>query len=310
MKNKFIVIFSGVIFISFLAIYKGGGGVKKPISESAKNYKIKIATSFYPLYFITSEIAKEKAAVVNLTPSGAEPHDFEPNTQNITNIYESRLLIINGSGFEPWVEKIEEDLRDKNVNILAVAKDLARSEIDEQGGMIKDPHVWLDPILAKQIVIIIKEAIKLIDPENKSFYEENGMKLESKMDELDEAFDQGLSECRLKNIVTSHAAFGYLAKRYGLYQIAITGISPDEEPSAQDLADIADFAKNNSVKYIFFETLVNPRLAQTIADEIGAKTLVFNPLEGLTAEEKSAGSNYISIQKENLENLKTALDCK
>ena len=182
MKNKFIVIFSGVIFISFLAIYKGGGGVKKPISESAKNYKIKIVTSFYPLYFITSEIAKEKAAVVNLTPSGAEPHDFEPNTQNITNIYESRLLIINGSGFEPWVEKIEEDLRDKNVNILAVAKDLARSEIDEQGGMIKDPHVWLDPILAKQIVIIIKEAIKLIDPENKSFYEENGMKLESKME--------------------------------------------------------------------------------------------------------------------------------
>jgi zinc transport system substrate-binding protein len=176
--------------------------------------------------------------------------------------------------------------------------------------MILDPHIWLDPKLAQKEIATIAMAFEKFDNTNRVFYEKNAISLKNKLDVLDQGFRLGLLNCQQNNIVTSHAAFGYIASDYGLNQISVTGLSPDAEPSPQKMAEISQFAKTNQIKYIFFETLVSPRLADTIAGEIGAKTLVFNPLEGLTKDEQAKGWDYFSIQKENLANLKIALGCK
>ncbi len=263
--------------------------------------RIKIITSFYPLYFFTSQIGQNNIEVENLIPAGAEPHDYELTTGDIAKIENSHLLVINGSGFEPWADKLQNDLLNKKIKVIKTAQHLTT---------VTDPHIWLDPVLAQQEVKIITQALIEIDPPHQSTYEKNSRALLEKLEKLHLAFKQGLQHCQQQNIITSHAAFGYLAKRYGLTQIAIQGINPDQEPSPKQLAEIADLAKKEKIRYIFFETLVSPRLADTLAREINAKTLVFNPLEGLTNVERRTGMNYFTIQKDNLNNLRIALQCQ
>jgi zinc transport system substrate-binding protein len=180
----------------------------------------------------------------------------------------------------------------------------------EDGQDVIDPHIWLSPPLVKQITDKITQALIQIDPANSNYYQTNANSLKAKLDNLDVEYKQGLSNCAEKNIITSHAAFGYLATTYGLNQVSIAGLSPDAEPSPQQLADITKFAKANNVKFIFFESLVSPKLSDTIANEIGAKTLVLNPIEGLTNDEISQGKNYFTEMQNNLSNLKIALQCK
>ena len=148
-----------------------------------------------------------------------------------------------------------------------------------------------------------------IDPQNMAYYTDRSSQLKLKLDELDMMYKQGLSSCQRRDIVTAHVAFGYLAEAYGLNQIAIAGLSPDEEPSPAKLAEVAQFVKVRQIKYIFFESLVSPKLAETIASETGTKTLVLNPLEGLTPEDLASGKNYLTVMKDNLANLKVALEC-
>jgi len=170
--------------------------------------------------------------------------------------------------------------------------------------------VGLDPALAGQQVDNIKDGLAQADPSNKSFYETNAAHYKQELADLDEEFREGLASCKSRNMIASHNAFTYLANRYDLNIVSISGLSPNEEPSPKRLAEIADFARQNNVKYIFFEMLVQPRLSETIAREVGAQTLVFNPLEGLTDEEIAQGENYLSVQRKSLSNLRTALDCK
>jgi zinc transport system substrate-binding protein len=298
-----VIFLIGFIYLIYLAFFP------KQTPERESTSGIKVVTSFYPLYFFTKEIVGEKIDVINLTPAGAEPHDYEPNTADISQIEKSKLLIMNGLEFEPWGDKLRDQLDIREVKVLAVAEGLASLSIDEEGEMRIDPHVWLDPILAKQQVVKITNAITAIDPNNRDEYESNSQKLQDKLTVLDQDFRDGLANCRLRHVITSHTAFGYLAAEYGFIQTAISGVSPDEEPAPQRLGEVADLAKQLNIKYIFFETLISPRLAETIAQEVGAQTLVFNPLEGLTQAEQAAGKNYFTIQRSNLINLQTALEC-
>jgi zinc transport system substrate-binding protein len=272
-----------------------------------KNNKIKVVTSFYPLYFFASEIGGEKAEVSNVTPAGAEPHDYEPTSQDIINIEKSNLLVLNGGNLEPWGEKIKHSF--KGVIIIA-GDNLINLEMQEEGERIKDPHVWLSPLLAKKEIKNILSGYLKIDPNNKSYYEDNTKKLEDKLNQLDGLYAHGLSQCAKKTFITSHAAFGYLAKNYNLIQVSISGLSPEEEPSTKRLVEISDIAKKNNVKYIFFESLVSPKLSETVANEIGAKTLVLDPIEGVSNDDMKIGKNYLTIMKDNLKNLQTALECQ
>jgi len=305
MKNKHLVVvvlLFVVILVSFVIIMREGSG--KMIS----NGKLQVATSFYPLYYFTTQIAGNKADVKNITPSGAEPHDYDPSAGDIANIEKGNLLVLNG-GVEAWGNKIKDNLKGANVQVITAGQGLLSQQVNEDGQNQTDPHVWLDPLLAKQEAYVIAIGLEKVDPKNISYFQQNEKTLDAKLDALDAAYKTGLARCQEKNIITSHAAFGYLATRYHLTQVPIAGLSPDAEPSAQQLADIVNFAKANHVKYIFFESLVSPKLSDTIASEIGAETMVLDPIEGVSDDDMKAGKNYYTIMQENLKNLQTALSC-
>ena len=275
-----------------------------------KNNKLQVTTSFYPLYFFASQIGGNKAEVQNITPSGAEPHDYEPTAQDIARIEKSNLLILNGGRFEAWGDKIKDNIKGKQVITIIAGNGIANQQVFEDDKFILDPHVWLSPSLASIEVKAILNGFIQVDSINKSYYYENTNNLLSQLDEIDKEYKQGLMNCNQKDIVTSHAAFGYLGKAYGLNQVPISGLSPDAEPSSKQLAEVSLFAKNHNVKYIFFESLVSPKLSETIAAEIGAKTLVLDPIEGINSEDMKTGKNYLTIMKDNLTNLRLALECR
>lgn len=265
------------------------------------NKKLQVVTSFYPMYYFSLRIGGDKADITNITPSGAEPHDYEPTARDIAKLEKSDLVVLNGVNLELWGEKIKENLKGKNVVIVTAGEKFANKQ---------DPHVWLSPSLAKEEVKPILDGYLKVDPKNKDYYSSNTNKLLSQLDELDKEFRQGLMDCGQRDIITSHAAFGYLARAYGLNQVTITGISPDEEPSQQQLIKVSKFAKEHNIKYIFFEKLVSPKLSETIAQEIGAKTLVLDPIEGISENDMKKGKNYFTIMKDNLNNLRIALTCR
>src|SRR3989338_10322652 len=278
-----------------------------PIAQKTNSEKIIITTSFYPLYFFTQQIAGDKADITNITPAGAEPHDYEPTAQDIAKIENSKLLVLNGGGLETWGDDIKQNLESKNTVIVTTGEGLTNQQVVEEEENMTDPHIWLSPQLSKEIVDRITNGFVQIDPANKSYYQLHADTLKAKLDNLDKEYKQGMASCTQKNIITSHAAFGYLATAYGLNQVPITGLSPDAQPSPRQLADIVKFTRANNVKYIFFESLVSPKLSNTIATEVGAKTLVLNPIEGLTNEEISQGKSYFTEMQQNLVNLKIAL---
>lgn len=265
-----------------------------------KNSRLTITTSFYPLFFFTKKITGDNADVVNITPAGSEPHDYELTPKNIIQIQKSNLLIVLGESFEPWLVKIAPDLESGKVTILYAGDERIK----------KDPHIWLSPVLAKEIVNNITAKLVFLDPQKAEEYKKNAGDLLNQLIALGIKYREELKGCKLKDIVTSHAAFNYFADDYGLNQISIAGLSPDEEPSPTRLAEIAKIVKDKGIKYIFFESLVSPKLAQTIATETGAGTLVLNPLEGLTSQEADAGKDYLSLMNENLQSLRIALECQ
>jgi zinc transport system substrate-binding protein len=273
------------------------------------NGKVRVTASFYPLYFFTSQIAGDRAEVSNITPAGAEPHDYEPSASDIARMERSDLIVLNGGNLEPWADSIRQNIDSEKTLILNAGDGLISMELSEEGKKINDPHVWLSPVLAVQMANEIEKGLSVIDREGAVYYKTNGDILRAKLTSLDAEYKASLGTCKTRNIVTSHEAFGYLAKTYNLTQTAITGVSPDAEPSPKDLARIAKFAKDNKIEYIFFESLVSPKLSETLASEIGAKTLVLNPLEGLTSEEAASGKDYFSEMRNNLANLKIALSC-
>jgi len=271
--------------------------------------KISVVTSFYPLYFFAAKIGGDKVAVKNITPSGAEPHDYDPSTRDIADIEKSNILVLNG-GVESWGNKIRDNVKGTGVIVITAGDGLLTQQVNEDGQNQTDPHVWLDPILAKKEAHKIADGLMKADSVNAKYYLENETALDNQLDSLDISYKNGLSSCKEKDIITSHAAFGYLATRYHLTQVPIAGLSPDAEPSAKQLADIATFARVHNINYIFFESLVSPKLSQTIATEIGAKTLVLDPIEGVSDADMKIGKNYLTIMENNLTNLQTALDCK
>jgi len=267
-----------------------------------------VITSFYPLYFLAKTIGGQRATVINLTPAGAEPHDYELTAQDIAQIETSRLLIINGSGLEAWGQKIKDNISART-DIIVVSDGLTDKALAD-GKDQPDPHIWLDPALAQKIADKITLGLIAADPQNQDYYQANSAMLKSKLADLDNAYRTGLSNCKNKDIITAHTAFAYLARAYGLRQVSITGLAPEAEASPRQMVEISKFAKDKKINYIFFESLVSPKLAQTIAEEIGAQTLVLNPLEGLSDSDLAAGRDYLSEMQNNLNNLKIALKCQ
>lgn len=299
MKRNIIL---GVILIFiFFIIGFGLWSITGKTSSKIETGKPVVMTSFYPLYFFTSQIGGDKIQVKNVTPSSVEPHDYEPTARDLMDIQNSELLFTLGNGFEAWGSKVKDDLKDTGVKVVEVSEGIMSDS---------DPHIWLSPEVAKKMADVIATELVRMDEPNTTYYLENAKTLVSRLDKLSTDYKTHLTSCEESSIVTSHAAFGYLAKEYGLTQIAISGLSPDEEPSTKRLMEVALQAKGEKLKYIFFEKLVSPDLAETIASEIGAKTLVLDPIEGISDDDVVQGKDYFTLMDENLANLKIALSCQ
>jgi zinc transport system substrate-binding protein len=296
-----------------LVVVMGGFVLLSNVKVQKKDTRLQVVASFYPMAEFARAVGGKNANVVTLVKPGLEPHDYEPTPQDLAKVYGSDLFVYNGAGLETaWVNKIQPQLEQSNtftVDASYKIKLLSRDPSDTENKSATDPHVWMDPELAIKEVSAITLGYIAVDGKNANTYQRNADAYIKKLNELNTTFKSGLAHCQSHDIVTSHQAFSYLAKEYGLTATGIAGLSPDNEPSPQKLAEIADFAKANNVKYIFFESLVSPKLSQTIASEVGAQTIEFNPLEGLTNAEVKAGKNYLSVQQDNLQALRTALSC-
>ena len=209
---------------------------------------------------------------------------------------------------EAWTGKVLKTLKNKKLTAVEASRGLKLLDNPDKGEDLKyDPHVWLNPMLAKKQMEIIKNALVTADPPNRDYYETNYTDNAKKMDDLDREFKDAAAKFSRKDIVVAHQAFGYICDAYGLKQVAIEGLNADSEPSPAKMAEITRFARQNNVKYIFFEELISPKVAETIAKEVGARTEVLNPLEGLTEKDIKAGKEYFSVMRENLQVLKKAL---
>jgi zinc transport system substrate-binding protein len=287
-----VILFSGLLAVT-IALASGCGGSADSKSEKA------VIAGFYPLAFAAEQIAVAGTAVKNLTPAGAEPHDLELTPGDVRSVDDAALVLYLGEGFMPGLEAAVAQRDGRSLDLLA-GEDLKEGK-SEDGEIVRDPHVWLDPIRYAAMVRAI--GVELGQTETAA-------RLAGKLERLDAEFRTGLATCKRRQIVTSHAAFGYLAARYGLEQVPLEGLSPEAEPSARGLADLADLVKASGATTVFFETLVSPKLAQTVAREAGVETAVLNPLEGLTDDEIAAGEDYFSVMRSNLAALQQALGCQ
>ncbi len=299
MSKKIIAFLTVAVLLAGFSVWKI---LLKPQPSIPFSDKMLVTASFYPLSFLAEQIGGNKVQVFNLTPAGAEPHEYEPTSRDIAEMENSSVLIMNGLGLEPWYENMKNNINPQKTSLVVAGEGLGDTNS-------KDPHVWLSPALMNKMAEKIEAAFEKTDPKNEAYYRSNLQMLTEKLLILDGAYRTNLANCAQKTIITSHTAFGYMAKSYGFTQVSIAGLSPDSEPSPKAMGDIVNFAKTNRVKYIFFESLASPKLSQTIAKETGAKTLILNPLEGLTKKEISEGKNYLSVMRENLTNLQTALSC-
>ena len=279
--------------------------------------KIKVAASFFPLYEFAKNVGGDKAEVYSFLPIGNEPHSWEPSIQQIEELKGTQLFIYNGAGMEAYVSKFMSSGEFPNMTFTKATEGITLLKADSaeddkeilaQGGM--DPHVWNDPILAEQEVTNIKNALEKADPTNTQYYENNANAYITKLAALDNSIKSGLLHCKKDTFVSFHNAFNYFSNRYGVHDVWITGIAPEEDVPPQDIQKIIQIAKDKDVKVIFSEDLVDPRLANTLADEVGAQVLVLSPLEGINQTEQQEGITYLDKWYQNLHNLRIALECQ
>lgn len=258
-----------------------------------------MVASFYPLFEAAQRVGGERASVSNLTPAGTEPHDLELSSRQVDRIEDADLVFYLGRGFQPAIEKAVRRTSGRAVDLLS----------PDIGVIPNDPHFWLDPTLLGQALEHIQQAYTEADAAGAQGYQERASAYGHELDGVDAAFRAGLRDCDRRVIVTSHAAFGYLARQYGLTQKAVAGLSPESEPQPRQLSQLAAEVRAEGVTTIFSETLVSPKVAETLAREAGVSTAVLNPLEGLTEEEAAAGDTYASVMNGNLAALRAALGC-
>jgi zinc transport system substrate-binding protein len=286
--------------------------------DEEEHEKITVVASFYPLYEFASRVVGDRAEVSSLVPTGVEPHDWEPTAEDVSRGRSADMLVINGAGFESWVD-------DMKANVVANTSEGIKFDYEEEeeekearndehrhgddGGV--NPHIWLDPMLAKHQIDKIRNVIVNTDPVNADYYNENTDRFAEELDSLDAFIRSELADCEKSDFIAFHDAFVHFSERYGLRQHSIHGISPDGEILPQTMQQIVELANELGINVIYSEDLVDSRLADTIANEIpGGKVLVLSPIEGISREEQAAGIGYIDKMKQNIANLKEGLECR
>ncbi len=302
-------------------------------TDSEKISDNQVIASTYPVYYLTSRVAGQGMEVELLMPPAADPHNWEPSPKQMAQLENCKLFIYNGAGLEAWAPKVTEIVAGSGTTVVELASAIsdalmphtespesktvapsnpetethAAAEAEHHHGEY-DPHFWLDPVLAQEMTKSIMEALTAADPENRGLYEENYILVSRDLEELHHTYETTLTRCSKKQFVVTHEAFGYLAKRYGLEQISIMGVSAESEPTPSRLAELSDLLQSLGIRYVFTEPFTGDRVAQALASETGARVLELSPIGGLTQQDVASGADYLSLMQDNLEQLKVALD--
>lgn len=321
MKKVKIMLCCAVMMVMTLALAACDQTNTMKLDES----KVNVVTTIFPIYDFAQQIGGEHANVMNIIPTGVEPHDWTPKSQEMTVTSKAQLLLYNGAGLEGWIPNFLQGLgKGSSLKTVEVSQGIElihadgddghghgeakKDHADEHAGDIFiDPHTWVSPKSALIMAENIKNSFIEVDPKNKSDYEANYAKLEQKLKDLDQKYTTELAATKKKEIVVSHQAFGYLCRDYGITQKAMMGLSPEAEPRSQDILALTKYVKEHDIKYIFFESLVSDTVAKMLANEAKVDTMVLNPIEGLTKEQAEAGENYVTLMERNLQNLVKAL---
>lgn len=299
----FIIVLALVVLV--LIVLKKQSLQNQEAELLEKNGKINITVSIYPLAYFVQEVAGDTVNVQTITPAGVEPHEYEPSPSDIVQLESANAFIYNGAGIDVWADRVAPGLSSKKIQVLKMMNHINGNLKDSNDG-----HIWLDPILAKRQIENILQLLIALDPVHKAEYESNATRAIAKMVELDQAYQTGLANCSINEIVSSHNAFNYLAYRYGFTVESIAGFSPEDEPSAARLSDLTHLLRQKHIQVVFFESLVSPKLSEVLASEASIQTAVLDPIEGLTNDAQTAGKNYDILMRENLAALKKAMLCQ
>jgi zinc transport system substrate-binding protein len=287
--------------LAVLALLVGVTGCAA-FSDPNPDGKVTVAAAFYPLAFVAERVGGNEVEVTNLTQPGQEPHDLSLSIKETAQIEDADLVLVQ-KGFQPPVDDAVGQVATGRVLDVADVVDLKPSTEDKGE---KDPHFWQDPGLMAQFTVAVADELAGIDPAHAETYHSNAQELVAELDQLASDYEQGLQGCERNTIVVSHDAFSYL-DRFGLRVESIAGLSPDAEPTPADLARLQELIRTEGITTVFSERLVSPRLAQTLADDLGVRTAVLDPIEGLS--DQTADENYVSLMLSNLAALKEANGC-
>lgn len=298
--------FFRVLSLLLVLLLAGCTGAEQsaPVPQEGEQ-RLLVLASFYTMADFAGKVAGERAEVINLLPAGGDPHDWEPSAKDMAKLEQADLLVINGTGFEHWVQDVVPTLANQALTVVDTTAPLALPEA--QSGQEQDPHVWLSPVWASAQLGVIRDALVQADPQGSAEYNANCEAAQVAFAALDSEYRTALAALPKKEIVVAHAAFGYLCEEYGLTQLAVSGLSPEGEPDPAQMADVIRYATDHQVRVIFFERAASAKVAETIAREIGATTAVLDPLENLDPAEQAAGGDYCTVMRENLQQLKAAL---
>ncbi|GAA1509502.1 zinc ABC transporter substrate-binding protein [Kribbella lupini] len=314
---------AGLAALTLLTLAGCGGNAADGSGGSGD--KLDVVTSFYPLEFIAKSVGGDAVNVTTLTAPGVEPHDLELTPKQVGTIAEAKLVVYE-KGLQPAVdEAVEQNAKSSGFDVAPAAQleaTGANFEEHEEGGAATpngtvkpaaftedalDPHFWLDPVRYAGVVQAVTDKLVEVDAAHADGYQERAKTLLGEVNKLDSDFKTGLESCKLKTFVTSHEAFAYLAKRYGLQMVGIAGFTPDAEPTPQRIREVQDIVRSRHVTTIFYEELVSPKVAESIARDVHVKTAVLSPIEGLS--DANSQETYLSLMRENLQELRKANSC-
>ena len=310
--------------LSAAALVLVGCGTSGNSESGVSEEGIKVVTTFYPMYDFTKNVVGDNGEVSVLLDAGQESHGYEPTPQDIAAIADADVFVYNSDEMETWVPSVLESIESSDVIVVEAAEDIALFELEEDAAAEEehsdeegheegedahsvDPHVWLDPVYAQEEVDAILAGVLEADKANKESYEANAAAFKEKLAELDLAYQAAFEAAEHRTFVVQHAAFGYIARRYELTEVAVSDVSSDAEPNPAKLAELQRFMIDNQITTVYYSDSASSKTAQTLAEATGAALEVLSPLEGITDEDQEAGKDYLSVMEENLTALKKVI---
>jgi zinc transport system substrate-binding protein len=303
-KTLLAIAVGGLVLAGCASTDENASGTESPTGG------LQVVASHYPVQFLVEQVGGDMVSLETLTAPGAEPHDLELTPQQVGEVQQAAAVFYIGN-FQPAVDEAVAESSGTTVDLteglpLLEGEEHAEgdehAEGEEHGGT--DPHVWLDPVLMQQMSTTVADTLAEVDPDNAQTFQDNSARLNEELATLNTEWAQGTANCEIDTLVVSHEAFGYLANQYGFEQRGIAGLTPENEPSAAAIAELAQFVRENAVTTVYTETLVDPAVAETVAAEAGVQTAVLDPLEGPPAE-----GDYLGAMRDNLVTVKAGQSC-